>query len=70
MLSRYLSILSANYHVLLVKVFPIIFLVIIYIYLFGIISVERFMEGSIVTISKSLDISSADMEINPGLPKK
>ena len=70
MLSRYLSILSANYHVLLVKVFPIIFLVIIYIYLFGIISVERFMEGSIVTISKSLDISSADMEINPGRPKK
>ena len=67
MSSRYPSILSANYHVVLVKVFPIIFLLIVYVYFFGIISVARFMEGSIVTISKSLDISSTEMEINPGL---
>ena len=48
------------------KVFLIIVLSLLYIFLFGIKSIDRFMDDSIVTIKKELDMTSIDMDIRPG----
>ena len=49
------------------KFLPAAFLIIFYFLFFGLGSVERFLEESIVTHRKSLQISSAGLEVNPGL---
>ena len=45
---------------------PALFLITIYFFLFGLESVERFLEESIVVNKKSLAISSSGLEVNPG----
>ena len=45
---------------------PAVFLITIYFFLFGLESVERFLEGSIVINTKSLAISSSGLKVNPG----
>ena len=48
------------------KVILYVVLIAIYVHFFGITSVDRFLEDSIVTIQKSQEISSLGLELNPG----
>ena len=48
------------------KAFLNIVLVSLYVYFFGIKSVKRFKEDSIVTIKRNQDYSSSDFEVKPG----
>ena len=47
-------------------VFMNVVLISLYVYFFGITSVDRFLEESIVTIKKTEDISSTSLDVKPG----
>ena len=55
-----------NFGILSCKMVLNVVLFVLYVYFFGIPSFQRYMEKSIVTITKDLDISSSEIEIKPG----
>ena len=55
-----------NFGILSCKLVLNVVLFVLYVYFFGVPSFQRYMEKSIVTITKDLDISSSEIEIKPG----
>ena len=55
-----------NFGILSCKMVLNVVLFVLYVYFFGVPSFQRYMEKSIVTITKDLDISSSEIEIKPG----